>query len=719
MRSAQTVGGGSFEDETSGYFMLHPVGTEDSEDSWLDDRWTDSESGGSSAGASMQIDGPQEDRDRTNSHLGWNAIRSLCRRLFYRRELTPQPSILGQMLFGRGDDLSASSGSAMRPLLEERVNHGDGSYMEGGREGGQLFWERQSRRIPREEGMGDEADREEELGHESENGKANENCFFCLPRSLQINCPCPSQLFSWMQKCCLRWRDEPRRIRENSSTDSSNASSDSSWKHKVMEVLPVLAIVALAAIGAVFYLILADGVWPVERAEFFLNCDVGRGQWIRSSERNLYSSSCPYMRDAWNCHKFGLTSSLENWRWEPDQCILPLFDPHEFLRIMRGKRIGFVGDESGANAFDSLVCMLAEAETPHLISGAMESRSFQGDEQLPPSSVNTSSGDSSYNWGSFSGWHFGWHSRSPKTGILDSLVQKNDDEGVWSSNKMAYFFAGHNFTLLLYDSPLLVKTTRDVSVNKTACESSKSVSTTAGVEKGRSSERALTSGRNRTGVQVEDSLLRDCYPNRIEIDQPDPLWASEAAQLDVIVLNSGKEWREEAAEMQGLGIYSEGLRRIELSMEGLVGEWAYPRAIAGVTQWLRDPKNFQGTAIFRSYSPGHQRKECAGRMMLPTEEMAIRAVKEHDYERYDEAVVEAIGSSGGIVLLNVTMLSAERGDGHPWMASPFRPKTDCVSWCLPGIPDVWNEILGATLLEIYGKDHPSKPLMRREGLWQE
>lgn len=58
--------------------------------------------------------------------------------------------------------------------------------------------------------------------------------------------------------------------------------------------------------------------------------------------------------------------------------------------------------------------------------------------------------------------------------------------------------------------------------------------------------------------------------------------------------------------------------------------------------------------------------------------------------------------------LNVTRLTAYRKDGHP---ASFRPRTakskknkkekiknDCSHWCLPGVPDAWNELLLAMLV---------------------
>lgn len=57
-------------------------------------------------------------------------------------------------------------------------------------------------------------------------------------------------------------------------------------------------------------------------------------------------------------------------------------------------------------------------------------------------------------------------------------------------------------------------------------------------------------------------------------------------------------------------------------------------------------------------------------------------------------------------LLDITMLSALRKDGHPSIYSgEITPQqranpdhsADCSHWCLPGLPDTWNELLYAVL----------------------
>ncbi|PKU74828.1 hypothetical protein MA16_Dca005019 [Dendrobium catenatum] len=61
-----------------------------------------------------------------------------------------------------------------------------------------------------------------------------------------------------------------------------------------------------------------------------------------------------------------------------------------------------------------------------------------------------------------------------------------------------------------------------------------------------------------------------------------------------------------------------------------------------------------------------------------------------------------------VLYLNISRLTDYRKDGHP---SIYRKKynseeelreaeksQDCSHWCLPGVPDTWNELLYASLL---------------------
>lgn len=69
-------------------------------------------------------------------------------------------------------------------------------------------------------------------------------------------------------------------------------------------------------------------------------------------------------------------------------------------------------------------------------------------------------------------------------------------------------------------------------------------------------------------------------------------------------------------------------------------------------------------------------------------------------------------------LLKVTNMTLWRKDGHasvyylgPGTGPASVSRQDCSHWCLPGVPDSWNELLNALLLkrESFGGRNSTKP----------
>ncbi|KAJ0963850.1 hypothetical protein J5N97_028972 [Dioscorea zingiberensis] len=97
------------------------------------------------------------------------------------------------------------------------------------------------------------------------------------------------------------------------------------------------------------------------------SCDLFSGQWITAPRPSLYDASCPFHRNAWNCHRNGRDgmASINAWAWVPDGCggsPLPRIDPAAFLESMRGRRIGFVGDSLNENFLVAFLCALRAAD---------------------------------------------------------------------------------------------------------------------------------------------------------------------------------------------------------------------------------------------------------------------------------------------------------------------------------------------------------------------
>ncbi|VFQ90621.1 unnamed protein product [Cuscuta campestris] len=146
-------------------------------------------------------------------------------------------------------------------------------------------------------------------------------------------------------------------------------------------------------------------------------------------------------------------------------------------------------------------------------------------------------------------------------------------------------------------------------------------------------------------------------------------------------------------------------------------EEAYSMALKTLVRWVNqnmDPN--QTRVFFTSMSPSHQKgiewgggpRENCYNQTTPIEDPKYwgSECKRNIMRVTGEILGE---SSVPITFLNITQLSSYRKDAHTsiykqqW--SPLTPEqladplsyADCVHWCLPGLPDTWNELLFAKL----------------------
>nr|GLL26511.1 protein trichome birefringence-like 19 [Ipomoea trifida] len=95
-------------------------------------------------------------------------------------------------------------------------------------------------------------------------------------------------------------------------------------------------------------------------------CDIFKGNWVPYPEGPYYTNKTKcVIEDRQNCMKFGRPDSeFMKWRWQPDECDLPMFDAGRFLEVVRGKTLAFIGDSVARNQMQSLVCLLASVADP-------------------------------------------------------------------------------------------------------------------------------------------------------------------------------------------------------------------------------------------------------------------------------------------------------------------------------------------------------------------
>ncbi|KAA8547833.1 hypothetical protein F0562_004262 [Nyssa sinensis] len=106
------------------------------------------------------------------------------------------------------------------------------------------------------------------------------------------------------------------------------------------------------------------------------SCNLFRGNWVLDTKGPYYTNETKcVIDDRQNCMKFGRPDTeFLKWRWKPDECELPLFDAGQFLELVRGKTLAFVGDSVGRNQMQSLVCLLASVASPVDVSYVPDTR---------------------------------------------------------------------------------------------------------------------------------------------------------------------------------------------------------------------------------------------------------------------------------------------------------------------------------------------------------
>ena len=95
-------------------------------------------------------------------------------------------------------------------------------------------------------------------------------------------------------------------------------------------------------------------------------CDLFTGEWVRNPEGPYYTNeTCDAIQEHQNCMKFGRPDTdYLKWRWKPDACELPLFQPDLFLQMVKGKSLAFIGDSVARNHMQSLICLLSKVTLP-------------------------------------------------------------------------------------------------------------------------------------------------------------------------------------------------------------------------------------------------------------------------------------------------------------------------------------------------------------------
>ncbi|KAL7136103.1 hypothetical protein ABFS83_10G006700 [Erythranthe nasuta] len=210
-----------------------------------------------------------------------------------------------------------------------------------------------------------------------------------------------------------------------------------------------------------------------------------------------------------------------------------------------------------------------------------------------------------------------------------------------------------------------------------------------------------------------DDPVSHRLPERIVRAQAIEKHARHWTDADVLVFNTYLWWRRPQMDvLWGSFNSTDGIyKQVEMLR-------SYEMALKTWSDWLEIHVNrTKSQLFFMTMSPTHERAEEWGKSVGENCYNETKQITEEGYRgrgtdpkmmKIVENTIEDLQKRGlNVEMINITQLTEYRKEGHPSIyRKQWEPLTeeqisnpigysDCIHWCLPGVPDVWNELLYA------------------------
>lgn len=178
----------------------------------------------------------------------------------------------------------------------------------------------------------------------------------------------------------------------------------------------------------------------------------------------------------------------------------------------------------------------------------------------------------------------------------------------------------------------------------------------------------------------------------LRLDKLDDI-ANQLVNSDVLIFNSGHWWV--TGKLFGTGCYFQVGKSLKL---GMPISTAFRTAIDTWASWVETQIDTTRTHVFfRTFEPSHW-SDPTLRYCNVTQQPSLETGGK-DQSRFSDTVMEVVKNRNVPVnVLHITSMSAFRTDAHVGTWSDNASLSDCSHWCLPGVPDAWNEIFLSYLL---------------------
>lgn len=173
----------------------------------------------------------------------------------------------------------------------------------------------------------------------------------------------------------------------------------------------------------------------------------------------------------------------------------------------------------------------------------------------------------------------------------------------------------------------------------------------------------------------------------LTLDKLDDI-SNEWINADVLIFNSGQWWVP--GKLFGVGCYFQVNSTLRL---GMSIPTAFRTALETWSSWIDTKINPNRTRVFfRTFEPSHW-SNLTMRMCNVTNQ-PLSETNGQEISSFSDVVLEVAHSMKVPVnVLHITPMSAFRKDAHVGLWSDNPSLSDCSHWCLPGLPDLWNEMV--------------------------
>ncbi|KAI3971545.1 hypothetical protein MKW92_042224 [Papaver armeniacum] len=215
---------------------------------------------------------------------------------------------------------------------------------------------------------------------------------------------------------------------------------------------------------------------------------------------------------------------------------------------------------------------------------------------------------------------------------------------------------------------------------------------------------------NETNSKTRRMRLRPLVPEveTMRLDQIDGIAATVYQDADIVIFDSWHWWNTEKTN-NGINYYQEG--NYLYPKMGL--DVAYKKAFTTWRRWIDNNIDSTKTqVVFRGFSLSHfvgGRWNTGGKCNLNTKPIPTIEKYKNPAPSHVKIIEDALRRMKTPVLyIDVGKLTFYRADAHPsiygknYTAQERKAAMhhqDCSHWCLPGVPDTWNELLYVSLLK--------------------